>query len=48
MSKFALGVRRFIIGLGKKVLIANVLGELCSVFLSTTDNSVLFYWLYAI
>ena len=27
-SKFALGVRRFIVGLGKKVLIANILGEL--------------------
>lgn len=48
VSKFALGVRRFIIGLGKKVLIANVLGELCNKFLSIGDNSVLFYWLYAI
>lgn len=47
-SKFALGVRRFIIGLGKKVLIANVLGELCTKFLASNDNSVLFYWLYAI
>ena len=26
------GVRRFLIGLGKKILIANQLGELCSVF----------------
>lgn len=48
ISKFALGVRRFIIGLGKKVLIANVLGELCSKFLATNDNTVLFYWLYGI
>ncbi len=47
-SKFSLGVRRFIIGLGKKVLISNVLGELCSKFLISYDNSVLFYWLYAI
>lgn len=47
-EKFANGVRRFIIGLGKKVLIANVLGELCSVFLASNDTSVLFYWLYAI
>ena len=46
--KFSIGVRRFIVGLGKKVLIANVLGELCSVFLNSNDNSVLFYWLYAI
>ncbi len=47
-EKFALGVRRFIIGLGKKVLIANVLGELNSAFLVTTDNTTLFYWLNAI
>ena len=48
MQKFALGVRRFIIGLGKKVLIANILGELNSIFLASNDTSVLFYWLYAI
>lgn len=48
VSKFSLGVRRFIIGLGKKVLIANVLGELCSKFLSSNDTSVLFYWMYGI
>jgi len=47
-EKFAIGVRRFIIGLGKKILIANVLGKLNSTFLASTDNSVLFYWLYAI
>lgn len=42
------GIRRFAVGLGKKVLIANVLGELCSNFRGTTDSSVLFYWLYAV
>ena len=47
-EKFALGVRRFVIGLGKKVLIANVLGELTNIFLSTNDTSVLFYWIYGI
>jgi len=47
-EKFALGVRRFLIGLGKKVLIANVLGELTNIFLTSNDSSVLFYWLYAI
>ncbi len=47
-SKFALGVRRFIVGLGKKVLIANILGELANNFLGSTDNSTLFYWLYGI
>lgn len=47
-EKFALGVRRFIIGLGKKVLIANVLGELTATFLASKDMSVLYYWLYGI
>ena len=42
------GVRRFLIGLGKKILIANQLGELCSVFLASDEKSVLFYWLYAV
>ena len=47
-EKFATGVRRFIFGLGKKVLIANLLGELVQVFLLSNDKSVLFYWIYAI
>ena len=42
------GVRRFLIGLGKKILIANHLGELCSVFRASDEKSVLFYWLYAV
>lgn len=48
INKFALGVRRFIIGLGKKVMIANVIGVLVNNFLISDDKSVLFYWLYAI
>ncbi len=47
-EKFATGVRRFVIGLAKKVLIANVLGELVKIFLSSNDRSILFYWMYAI
>ena len=47
-QKFALGVRKFIIGLGKKVLIANVLGELTAVFLVSKEMSVLYYWMYGI
>ena len=42
------GITRFIIGLSKKILIANELGELCSVFRDSQDKSVLFYWLYAV
>ena len=44
----AYGVRRFVIGLGKKVLIANILGELCDVFSTTNEKSILFYWIFAI
>lgn len=47
-EKAALGVRRFVLGLGKKVLIANVLGELCNTFRQTQDASVLYFWLYAV
>ncbi len=47
-SKCALGIRRFVIGLGKKVLFANTLGELGTVFKDSGDKSVLFFWLYAV
>jgi len=42
------GITRFVIGLSKKVLIANELGELCDIFRTSTDKSVAFYWMYAI
>lgn len=45
---FARGVRRFIIGLSKKVIIANNLGELCNIYLNLGDKSVLFTWIFAI
>ena len=48
MGKTAQGIRRFILGLGKKILIANLLGELCSIFRASDDKSVLFFWLYAV
>ena len=48
MGKTAQGIRRFILGLGKKILIANLLGELCSIFRTSDDKSVLFFWLYAV
>ena len=47
-DKFAEGARRFIIGLSKKVLIANILGELCDTFKASEDKAVLYYWLYAV
>ena len=48
IDKIGLGVRRFILGLSKKILIANVLGELCEIFRQSNEKSVLFYWMYAI
>ncbi len=45
---FAQGLFGFLVGLGKKVLIANPLGELTQVFRSSNDLSMLFYWLYAV
>ena len=47
-ENFALGTRRFIIGLAKKVLIANMLGELCTKFDLINERSIVFYWIFAI
>ena len=46
-DKAAYGARRFILGLGKKVLIANVLAELVNAFKASGEKSTLFYWVYA-
>ena len=42
------GIKRFVLGLGKKVLIANQLGELSQAFRASDEKTFLFYWLYAI
>ena len=42
------GACRFVIGLSKKVLLANVLYELITAFQESQDLSVLYYWLYAV
>ena len=47
-EKISYGLRRFIVGLSKKVLLANALGELCVTFKASDDKSLLFYWLYAV
>ena len=47
-DKIAEGLRRFLIGLAKKILIANTLGELTNIFRMSNEKSVLFYWIYAI
>ena len=42
------GIQRFLIGLGKKILISNALGELCEIFRGSGEKSVVFFWVYAI
>ncbi len=44
----AAGAGRFVIGLSKKVLLANVLYGLITAFQESKDLSVLYYWLYAV
>ncbi len=44
----ALGARRFILGLSKKVLIANVLYELMTSAKASAEPSVLLSWIYAL
>ena len=44
----ALGIRRFVMGLGKKVLVANLLGALCTAYRESAEPSVLFAWVYAV
>ena len=41
------GILRFLIGLGKKILLANQLGLLTELFRASDEKSVLFHWLYA-
>ncbi len=47
-AKASYGIRRFMLGLSKKILIANQLGELCNIFRESDEKSVMFYWLYAV
>ena len=42
------GIRRFLIGLGKKVILADNFALLISIFRDSQEKSVLFYWMYAI
>ena len=47
-EKVYLGLRRFMVGLGKKVILADSFAALIAIFRDSTEQSVLFYWLYAI
>ncbi len=46
-TAIAAGIRRFVLGLGKKVIIANTLWALCADFHAAENPSVLYHWLYA-
>ncbi len=48
IDNFSFGVRRFVTGLAKKVLLANSLGSLCESFRATEEKSTLFFWIYAV
>ncbi len=48
IEDFATGANRFTIGLSKKVIIANSLGELCNTLSLSTEKSILLYWIFAI
>ncbi len=48
LEKVYCGIRRFSVGLSKKVLLANQLAEFCDVFRASEEKSVLFYWMYAV
>lgn len=47
LADISYGIRRFVFGLGKKVLIANVMGEVCAAYVAADTKTVLFAWLYA-
>ena len=45
---FAYGLRRFTVGLAKKILLANQFGQFIEMFRGSSEPSVLFCWMYAI
>ena len=47
-ENMALGLRRFLVGLGKKVILADNFALLMKLFRESGEKSVLFYWMYAI
>lgn len=45
---FASGIKRFIIGLSKKVILANTLGEIVTIFTSLSQKTIISNWLVGI
>lgn len=48
VEKAYLGTRRFIVGLSKKIILADSMAEIGNVFRASGEESVVFYWMYAI
>ena len=48
LPQFSVGARRFIIGLAKKVLLANLLGELVAIYKQNAAPDTLFTWMYLV
>ena len=48
LEKVSLGLRRFLIGLAKKIILADNFALLMKLFRDSSQQSVLFYWMYAI
>ena len=47
-ENIAYGLRRFLVGLGKKIILADSFALLIKLFRESAEPSVLFYWMYAI
>ena len=47
-EKASLGLRRFLVGLGKKIILADNFALLMKLFRESGEPSLLFYWMYAI
>ena len=47
LDEVSAGARRFVVGLAKKVLVANAMGELCGLYRSAGEQTTLFALLYA-
>ena len=48
IDEISLGIRRFVLGLTKKILLANTLAQLVSIYKASNDKSLVFAWVYAI
>ena len=47
-SNISLGLRRFLVGLGKKIILADNFALLMEMFRQSGDQSVAFYWIYVL